>query len=98
MRENGWILAAKQEITRRIADKYGLSLAEPPDTHYPRLDSQGYHHHLELSSRQETVIIVHPMYLKIRLYEGTNQSRDALVSQRPLLLGRHLLQDLAALY
>ncbi len=52
-------------------------------------DSEG-HHHLEMSHGSETVVIAHPRYLKIRLFESE--------TQRPLSLPKDLLERLAALY
>jgi hypothetical protein len=100
--ENGWIAAAKEKMAREIAEKYELSLNEPPDLNFnyiiPRPDSPKLHHHLELSNRRETVIVAHPQYLKIRLFGSMPPALCARTMKRPLLLGPELLQDLSALY
>jgi len=94
----GWIVPAKEKIAREIAEKYGLSLCEPPDMVYPWIGSPNLHHHLQMSNDQEIVIIAHPQYLKIRLFVATSTTRPARTAHRPLLLGPDLLQDLSKLY
>lgn len=100
--DKGWIVAAKERVARAIAEKYGLSLCEPPDQSpnffLPHSDSPTRHHHLELTNQVETVVVAHPQYLKIRLLGATAATRYLRNSQTPLLLGPALLQDLAALY
>lgn len=96
--EKGWISPAKEKIAKAIADKYGLSLCEPPDLVDASRDSANPHHHLELSSYQETIIIIHPQFVKIRLFAATDLTLNALPAFRPLFLGPHLLEDLSALY
>lgn len=96
--EKGWILPAKVKIAKAIADKYGLSLYEPPDMAYPPFDKPNYHHHLELGNRNETVIIAHPQFLKVRLFPATNLFCSNVPAYPPFLLGPHLLEDLSALY
>jgi hypothetical protein len=94
----GWISPAKEKIARAIADKYRLSLCEPPDTAYPCMGLPNTHHHLELGNEKETVIIAHPRFLKIRLFVATSLTRDAQLAQKPLQLGPALLEDLSDLY
>ncbi|MDB6022465.1 MAG: hypothetical protein JWQ04_2322 [Pedosphaera sp.] len=96
--ENGWIMPAKESNARNIAEKYGLSLCEPPDVQFPWLGSPNPHHHLQLSNQQEPVIIIHPQYLKIRLFVATSPARSARTSHKPLPLGPDLLADLSAFY
>ncbi|MDB6112772.1 MAG: hypothetical protein JWR69_4522 [Pedosphaera sp.] len=96
--EKGWVVPAKEKLARTIAEKYGISLCEPPDTLDPWLGSPNPHHHLELSNQQETIIIVHPEYLKIRLFVATRPARTACTAQKPLILGPDLLQDLSTFY
>jgi hypothetical protein len=96
--EKGWISPAKEKIARAIADKYGLSMCEPPDMAHPCLDSPNPHHHLELCNHLETIIIVHPQFLKIRLFIATSLTQNARIAQRPLLFGPSLLEDLSGLY
>ena len=95
--EKGWIVPAKEKIARTIAEKYGLSLCEPPDILYPWLHASNPHHHLQLSNQQEIVIIAHPQYLKIRLFVATSPTRSVRSTQKPFHC-QNLLQDLAALY
>ncbi len=93
-----WIAAEKEGIARSIAEKYKLSLCEPPDAKYLRSDSPNPHHHLELSNRWETVIMVHPQYLKIRLFGSVSASAHAQAVQEPLFPGTDLLQTLSTFY
>ena len=100
--ERGWIMPEKEEIARAIAKKYELSLLEPPDVNssalYPRPDSPGPHHHLELSNRRETVVVAHPQYLKIRLFSRPSGFLHTPGARIPLLLSPELLEDLSFLY
>ncbi|MDB6017615.1 MAG: hypothetical protein JWR19_2104 [Pedosphaera sp.] len=96
--EKGWIMSAKERIARTIAEKYGLSLCEPPDMQSPWLGSSNPHHHLQLSYQQESVIVIHPQYLKICLFIATSPTQPARISHKPLLLGPDLLPDLSKLY
>lgn len=100
--EKGWIVAEKERLARAIAEKYELSLCEPPDETsaflYPRKDSPDIHHHLEFTNRVETVVIAHPRYLKIRLLGASPSSRYEWHTQNALQLGPGLLQVLSALY
>jgi hypothetical protein len=101
-REKGWIVPKKEGIARAIEKKYELSLLEPPDVNssalYPRPDSPGPHHHLELSNRRETVVVAHPQYLKIRLFSRPSGFLHTPGARIPLLLSPELLQDLSFLY
>jgi len=100
--EKGWIVPEKERIARAIAEKYQLSLHEPPDVDssyvYPRPDSANPHHHLELGNREETAILAHPHYLKVRLFGATSPILFARAARLPLLLSPELLPDLSALY
>jgi hypothetical protein len=100
--DKGWIVPEKERIARAIAEKYGLSLCEPPnDTSSPRflqLESPPAHHHLELVNRRETIIVAHPNYLKVRLLGTRSGSRYLPFVEAPLPLGPDLLHDLSALY
>jgi len=89
--ERGWIAPAKEAIARSIAEKCGFALFEPPDEKFPfgPADSEGYHH-LEMARDSETIVIAHPRYLKIRLFNPE--------TRRPLSLPADLLEQLAALY
>ena len=67
---------------------------EPPDVSstfsIPAQDSPEVHHHLEMFSKSEIVVVAHPRYLKIRLF--------GFATERPQVLCRDLLEQLAALY
>ena len=92
--EENWIAPEKEATAKAIAEKCGLSLYEPPDEIFvfrsPESDSSKVHHHLEMGSGSETIVIAHPRYLKIRLFE--------IETKKPLLLPGDLLERLAALY
>ena len=96
--EHGWIAPEKERIARGIGQKHGLSLSEPPDAVFPCVETPNLHHHLELSDRRETVILIHPRYLKIRLFGTCGAVRTARSAQRPLPFGPELLPDLSTLY
>jgi hypothetical protein len=100
--EKGWIVPEKERIASAIAEKYGLSLNEPPDVpsnfRFPCSDAANAHHHLELSNRWEAIVVAHPHYLKVRLFGATPDSRYVQDAKEPLPLGPDLLQDLSALY
>lgn len=96
--EKGWISVAKERIVRAIAEKHKLLLCQPPDLVFPWVGLPNLHHHLELSDGRETVIMIHPLYLKVRLFVTAGAILNARAAQRPLLMGDDLMQDLAALY
>ena len=96
--EKGWIMAKKEKAAREIAQKYGLTLCEPPDAIFNCYDFAVAHHHLELNSQRENIVVIHPRYLKIRLYVAADAARSARFTQKPLSFGPDLLQDLSALY
>jgi hypothetical protein len=96
--EKGWIKESKEKKARNIADKYELTLCEPPDVAYTRPDLPDNHHHLELSDRRETIIIIHPEYLKIRLFTSKIRTTYAPLAKTPLIFSPNLLYDLSALY
>jgi hypothetical protein len=96
--DKGWVTAAKERIARKIAEKYGLLLCEPPDMLNPWPGSPNLHHHLELSNQLETVVVVHPEYLKIRMLVATSPLHWARTTQKPLAHCPDLLRDLSALY
>lgn len=101
-RDKGWVTKEKERIARTIAQKHGLTLYEPPDAEFIYVSSGSNapqpHHHLEMSHNGETAIVVHPRYLKIRLYRITGTTMHVRHPQAPLALGPDLLQDLSALY
>ncbi len=68
--------------------RYALFLGRGPDPH----------HHLQWCNQQEAVIVVHPQYLKVRLFVATSPTRSARMGQKPLLFGPDLLKDLSDLY
>jgi hypothetical protein len=89
--ENGWITPEKEANARAIAEKLGFMLCEPPDdglTYRP--PGSEVHHHLEMGHQRESIVIAHPRYLKIRLFD--------IVTKQPLPLPGNLLERLATLY
>ena len=98
----GWIVPEQEKIARMIAGKYGLSLNEPPDVtsgyFSPGAELPQSHHHLEFCRHQETIIIAHPRYLKIRVFVGKTAVPFAHAARSPLLRSPHLLRDLSGLY
>ena len=100
--DQGWVTPEKERIAKAIAQKYGLSLCEPPDLvssfRFPDLQQADVHHHLELATRRETVVVAHPKYLKVRLCRDAAHGAFYVDASKPLELGPDLLQDLAGLY
>ncbi|HYK87946.1 MAG TPA: hypothetical protein VE398_04205 [Acidobacteriota bacterium] len=97
--DKGWIAPEKVKTAQAIANKYELSLSEPPDLASLRyLDPDCVHHHLELATRRETVVVAHPRYLKVRVYRDVADGVFTMKARKPLALGPELLQDLSALY
>jgi hypothetical protein len=103
-RDKGWVTEEKEKCARKIAEKYGLSLYQPPDAvgnHHVTPQSQASSHschHLEMSHNREIVIVVHPHYLKVRLFQATGTSHNASHGPRLSHLGPELLKDIACLY
>jgi len=97
----GWITPQKEKIAKNIAKKYGLLLYEPFDDSlvlYPEVVSPVTHHHLALSDERQSVIVAHPLFLKICLY-GSPPGYVYSPNQRlPLPLGPNLLKDISPLY
>ena len=100
--DKGWIVAGKERIARALAKKYGLSLYEPVDVAssdwLAQAESGVIHHHLEFCDRWQTVIVVHPQYLKVRQFGESPAHRYVRETHCPLKFGPDLLQDLSALY
>jgi hypothetical protein len=92
--EKGWIKKEKIEIAKKIGEKYHFTFSQPPDSKNQSADNPRPHHHLQLSSPQETMVIIHPHFVKIRLY--TIASHTTRV-ERPLQKCE-LLKDLGELY
>lgn len=98
----GWIAPDKERIARAIAKKYELSLYEPMDmtsgfeNHHA--GSAIFHHHLEFTDGRQTVIVAHPLYLKVCLFGRSSDHRYAWEALCPLPLGPDLLQDVSRLY
>jgi hypothetical protein len=92
--EKGWVAPEKEAVARSIAAICGYALYEPPDTSSTFRASESsstlVHHHLELTSQSESIVIAHPNYLKIRLF--------AYGAKRPLPLRPDLMQLLTGLY
>ncbi len=100
--EKGWVAPEKEKVARAIAEKYQLALGEPPDLvssfRFPNSEQAIVHHHLELATRRETVVIAHPRYLKVRIYRDAADGVFGMDARNPFVLGPELLQDLSALY
>jgi len=100
--EKGWVAPEKERVARAIAEKYELSLGEPPDLvssfRFPNSEQVTVHHHLELATRRETVVIAHPRYLKVRIYRDATDGVFGMGTRNPFELGPELLRDLSALY
>ena len=101
-RDKGWIVEEKEKRAKEIAQKYGLSLYQPPDavgSHHvtPQDDSSHPCHHLEMSHEREILIVIHPHYLKVRLSHATGTSHG-WNAHKAAQLGPELLKDLATLY
>lgn len=99
--EKGWISPEKEKIARTIACKYGLFLNEPFDDLsilHPEAVPAILHHHLEFANRRQTIIIVHPRFLKICLYGKSPESTSGRDDLIPLCFGHDLLKDISRLY
>ena len=83
-KENKWLSEEKEQILGLIAGRLGLRIVEPPD--YPKMDLSDTHHHFELHSGTQKVIIVHPKFLKI------------LVTDYPVFPEQDILSQLSSLY
>lgn len=92
--EKGKINSEKLEVAKKIGKKYEFTVSQPPDAKNSSSDNPHPHHRLQLSNPLETMVIIHPQFLKIRLYTlASNTSRV----ERPLKKCE-LLKDLAELY
>lgn len=96
--ETAWIEPAKEEEARAIAVRYGLNLCEPPDKLSYIVPSPQAHHHLELITRWETVVVAHPLYLKIRLFSVGTDNRVIWTPKTSLPPIAPLTADLVSLY
>lgn len=100
--KQGWLVPEKQKIAEAIAEKYKLSFYEPVDMTWsvqdPQSDSAAIHHHFELCDCRQCVIVVHPLYLKLRLFGKSPDHRFAWEPLCPLALGPDLLRDISTLY
>ena len=98
----GWIAPEKERIAGAIAEKYGLSFYEPVDVisgfQNHHAGAATIHHHLEFTDGRQTVIVAHPLYLKVRLFGKSPDHRYAWEPLFPLPLGPDLLQDISSLY
>jgi hypothetical protein len=96
-----WVAPVKENIARAIAKKHHLSLYQPldgPFNFYPKSSLGIGHHHLELTDQRQTVIVVHPLFLKVRLFGKCLDHIYGRNPDFPLPLGPDLLQDLSHLY
>ena len=100
--EQGWVSPEKEEMAKSLGEKYGLTLCEPPDrsssSWFPDFEQARVHHHLELVARRETIVVVHPQYLKVRMYCDIADTGFTKQAAKPLALGSDLLEELSALY
>ena len=100
--EKGGIAPEKGKIAKAIANKYQLFLCEPLDLAsgfpFSSFEKAGAHHHLELATRRETVIIAHPKYLKVRMYCNAVDGSFIMKTKSPVVFGPDLLKDLSVLY
>ena len=97
---NGLISSEKEKIARAIATKYQLSLYEPVDgpwNFYPVAPTTA-NHHFTLTDRRQTVIVAHPLFLKICLLGNSTKHLYGRDPSYPLPLGPDLLQDISPLY
>lgn len=88
----GWICHRKEELAEGFGKKHKLSVSEPPDTSllFQLPNNAWMHHHFRFYDRRETIVIAHPEFLKIRLYDSDKQL--------PLPRKPGFLADLSALY
>lgn len=94
----GWIHPAKERLARALARQYGLTLFEPPDFDHTYLSLEpNAHHHIELAKGQETIVVAHPLYLKIRLYRESPTGSPNVIPIAPFF-GPQFLEDLSRLY
>jgi hypothetical protein len=99
--EANWIAREKESIARDVAKKYNLLLSKPVDgplNFHPPAGTGALHHHLTLADNRQTVIVAHPLFLKIRLFGKSMEHTYGGEPQFPLPLGHELLQDLSPLY
>lgn len=98
----GRVAPEKERLATAIAAKYQLALYEPPDQNigcFPRLDEPPVHRHLEFTNEVGTVVVVHPQYMRIRLFAALPGAQNLPSNPLfPLHLGPSLLQDLSVLY
>jgi hypothetical protein len=98
----GWIHPDQEHRARAIAEKYGLELTEPPDLDHsfisPQTESPNSHHHIELYRGQQTIVVAHPHYLKIRLYQQSGSVPGMNLLPIAPFFGSALLEDLSGLY
>ncbi len=88
--DNGGIAPKKEALAKAIAQKCACSLTEPLDERSANSHGAEAHHHLELSRAGQVVVIVHPRYMKIRLFDSW--------IKRALALPADSLEQLATLY
>jgi hypothetical protein len=97
-----WIHPEQEQRAKAIADKYGLTLSEPPDLDHsylhPQAESPNPHHHIELYRGQQTIVVAHPHYLKIRLYQQSGTVPGINLHPIAPRFGSAFLEDLSGLY
>lgn len=96
-----WITPEKENIARAIAEKYEWMLAEPMDgpwSLHPPSETGVVHHHLVLADHRQTIVVAHPLFLKICLLGKPPHQIYGRHSSFPLPLGPDLLREISALY
>ena len=97
---DGWIASGKEALARELAERHGLEISEPPDStgFWGSVDAGRIHHHLALYNSRETVIVIHPRYLKIRLFGKEPGVTGGCGGATALFGGTNLLRELASFY
>jgi hypothetical protein len=100
--QSGSFAPLKRWIARIIAQKHGLSVQETiQDASKPLLpptEVPNVHNHLELNDPSETLVVAHPRFLKVRVFESGLADRDDPDSNKIVPLPPDLLTDLSLLY
>ena len=100
--ENGSFTPLKRWVAGLIAEKHGLSVQETIQDAskpvFPTTEGPHIHNHLELSDPSETLLVAHPRFLKVRMFESGSADRDDLGSNKMVTFRPDLLEDLSLLY
>lgn len=98
---DSWLKPEHVKIAVGIANKYGLTLYEPPDSNhsFTANASEAFEkHHYQFDLRKDTVVIAHFAFLKIRLAPPPFALLHQESIHKGLFSGTELLQDLSTLY